>query len=129
MAANPLLLRRVAKADMPDPDWAASQVVPSASICIDVAIVKEISVEFVAFNVADEVVNPSGTISLQPIKVAKTIVGGRTLVSEGATDMGVNQGDDMRYNVSLVKTFTLRVAAHALSASVSYIDIYWTGGS
>jgi hypothetical protein len=126
MAVLPTLLRRVQKADMPDADWAATQVAPSASICANVQGVQRMGVMFVAY--AGAVVS-TGTVDLQLVDVATTTPDAtgatKTLVKASPVDSTVGVGAGLEYDVSASRLVTIRVAAESLAVAVTHIDIYW----
>lgn len=114
---------------MPDADWAATQVPPSASICADVSTVSRMGVVFTAYTAAGAVVNPSGTMNLALVDVASTTpLGGipsKTLVKTTPVDTLVSAGAGLEYDVSGSRLVTVRVAAQALGGTVAYVEIYW----
>ena len=129
MATQPTLLRTVLVADMPDPDWAATQVAPAASICATLQGDVRIGATFVAYDAAGAVVDPSGTVDLALVDVASTVaVGGipsKSLVKTSPVDAGVSAGAGLAYDTAGSSRVTLRVAASGLEINVSKIEIYW----
>lgn len=132
MAALPVLLRTVLKADMPDDDWSATQVAPSTTITADIFGSAKIGCFYIARNATGTVVNPSGSCDLQPVKVSQTQpLNGQaaaTVISAGAADAGVASGQALVYDdLGNTQGFTLRVAddGASLDAAVHHIDIYW----
>lgn len=129
MATQPTLLRTVLVANMPDPDWAATQVAPAASICAALRGDVRIGAVFVAYDAAGSVVNPSGTVDLALVDVASTVaVGGipsKTLVMTSPVDTAVPAGAGLAYDTAGSTRVTLRVAATGLEISVAKIEIYW----
>jgi hypothetical protein len=112
---------------MPDADWAATQVAPSASICINVANVQRIGVVIVARTAAHAV--STGNVDLQLVDVATSaavpLQASRTIVKASPVDAAVETGDAMVYDVSGSSLVTVRVAAQALAGAATYIDMYW----
>src|SRR6185503_7273323 len=130
MAAFPVLLRTVLVADMPDADWAATQVAPAAGITADVTGSAKVGCFYVARDAAGAVVDPSGSVDLQPVRVRLTqsLKGAAavTVVSAGATDAAVVSGQDLTYDdLGNTAGFTIRITAEALAGTVASIDIYW----
>lgn len=129
MATQPTLLRTVLVANMPDPDWAATQVAPAASICAALQGDVRIGAVFVAYDAAGAVVNPSGTVDLALVDVASTVaVGGipsKTLVKTTPVDSAIPAGAGLAYDVAGSSRVTLRVAAKTLGGTVTKIEIYW----
>lgn len=131
MSAVPILLRRVLKVDLPEDDWAASQVAPDVPL-VSTEGVKKIGCFYVARTATDAVANPSGTCDLQPLLVATGIpLAGHApevFTWAGATDTGVASGDGLTYDdLAQSSQFTLRVAddGSSLDAAVVALDIYW----
>lgn len=132
MAALPVLLRTVLKADMPDDDWSASQVAPSTTITANIAGSSKVGCFYIARDAAGAVVNPSGNCDLQPVRVRLTqpLKGAAavTVISAGAADTGVVSGQDLTYDdIANTAGFTMRVAddGSSLDSDVVSIDIYW----
>lgn len=129
MATQPTLLRTVLVANMPDPDWAATQVAPSASICAALQGDMRIGAVFVAYDAAGAVVNPSGTIDVALVDVASTVVVGgiasKTLVKTSPVDTSISAGAGLAYDTAGSRLVTLRVAAESLGGTVDKIEIYW----
>lgn len=129
MAELPILLRRVAVADMPDDDWAATQVAPDASICADVSTVRRLGAVIIARDAAGAVASPSGTVNVALVDVAASVaLGGlpsRTVVKTTPVDTIIPAGMGLEYNVQGSRLVTIRVDAHALDAGVATIEIWW----
>lgn len=127
MSELPTLFRTVLKANMPDADWAATQVAPAASICINVANVNRIGVMFVARTALHAV--SSGNVDLQLVDVATSVAvpaqASRTIVKAAPADSAVETGDALEYDVTGSRLVTIRVAAQALDAGCTYIELYW----
>jgi hypothetical protein len=123
----PTLFRTVLKANMPDADWAATQVAPAASICINVANVNRIGVVMVARDALGAV--STGNVDLQLVDVANSIAiqsqASRTIVKSAPVDAAVETGDALEYDVSGSSLVTIRVAAQALAVACTYIELYW----
>lgn len=130
MAEQPRLLRTVRVADMPDADWAATQVAPDASICADVRTCATFGAVYIAYDATGTVVNPSGNIDVALVDVATTSppkgLAAKTIVKTTPVDSAVVAGAGLQYDVSGSRLVTLRVTAEALDAAVSYIEIWWT---
>lgn len=122
-------MRTVLVANMPDPDWAATQVAPAASICAALQGDVRIGAVFVAYDAAGVIVNPAGTVDLALVDVASTVaVGGiasKTLVKTSPVDTAVSAGAGLVYDTAGSSRVTLRVAAEALDVAVTKIEIYW----
>lgn len=130
MAEQPRLLRTVRVADMPDADWAATQVAPDVSICADVRTCALFGAVFIAYDANGAIVNPSGNIDVALIDVASTSppkgLAAKTIVKTMAVDSAVVAGAGLKYDVSGSRSVTLRVTAQNLASDVSYIEIWWT---
>lgn len=130
MAEQPILLRTVLVDAMPDADWAATQVAPSASICADVSTVASMGAMFIALDAAGDVVASAGTMDLALIDVATSLPlppgrTSRTLVKTTPVDTNVHVGDGLEYNVSGSRLVTIRINASALNVAVAKVEIYW----
>ena len=115
---------------MPDADWAATQVAPSASICVDVSTVASMGVMYRALDSSGDVVNPSGTIDVALIDVATSLplppgTPSRTLIKTTPVDTNVPMGLGLEYNVSGSRLVTIRINAENLAGSVAKVEIYW----
>ncbi len=128
MAQLPTLLRTVLVGAMPDADWAATQVAPSASICVDVSQVTTLGAFFLAYDSAGVLVNPSGNIDIALVDVASTVseggIASKVVVKTTPIDSAVVAGAGLQYDVSGSRLVTLRNNAEALASTVAYIEIY-----
>lgn len=133
MATTPTLLRTVLVSAMPDTDWPSAQTSPGAANLVDVTTARTVGVVYVALDNAGAVVNPSGTIDIQPVTVAASAaipnkgVASTTIVTGGASDTGVAGGIGLTYSTRGDPLFTARVASNGagLGGTVDRIDIYW----
>lgn len=133
MATTPTLLRTVLVSAMPDTDWPSAQTSPGAANLVDVTTARTVGVVFVALDNAGAVVNPSGTVDIQPVTVATSTaipnkgVASTTIVTGGASDTGVAGGIGLTYSMQGAPLFTARVASNGagLGGTVDRIDIYW----
>ncbi len=128
MAQLPPLLRTVLVGDMPDADWAATQVAPAASICVDVSPVSLLGAFFLAYDASGVLVNPSGNIDVALVDVASTVpkggVASKVVVKTTPIDSAVVAGAGLQYDVSGSCLVTLRINAEALAGTVAYVEIY-----
>ena len=133
MATTPTFLRTVLVGAMPDTDWPAAQTSPGAGNLATVTGSATVGVTFVAYTSAGAVVNPSGTVDIQPVTVATSAaipnkgVASTTIVTGGAADTGVAGGIGLTYSTQGAPLFTARVASNGagLGGTVDRIDIYW----
>lgn len=133
MALTPTLLRTVLVGAMPDTDWPSAQTSPGAANLVGVTGARTVGVVFIARTAAGAVVNPSGTVDLQPVIVATSNpipakgVASTTIVTGGATDDNVAGGIGLTYPTQGASLFTVRVADNGsnLGGTVASIDIYW----
>ena len=122
MATTPTLLRTVLVSAMPDTNWPSTQTSPGAANLVDVTTARTVGV-----------VNPSGTVDIQPVTVATSAaipnkgVASTTIVTGGAADTGVAGGIGLTYSTQGAPLFTARVASNGagLGGTVDRIDIYW----
>lgn len=131
MPQVPSFLRRVIVADGADPDWAATQVAPDASICINPVAASSIIVTALPYDV-DNVLAASGTIDLQLIDVGvPQVFQGQqlpTIVTGSPVDAGVGVGEALVYDVAGSNLITMRVAnIAAIDPTATYVDIFWRG--
>ena len=133
MATTPTFLRTVLVGAMPDTDWPAAQTSPGAGNLAAVTGSATVGVMFVAYTSAGAVVNPSGTVDLQPVTVATSNAvpskgkASITLVTGGAVNDNVAAGIGLEYSTRGASLFTVRVADNGanLGGTVARIDLYW----
>lgn len=133
MATTPTLLRTVLVSAMPDTNWPSAQTSPGAANLVDVTTARTVGVMFVALDNAGVVVNPSGTVDIQPVTIATSAaipdkgVASTTIITGGAPDTGVAGGIGLTYSTRGAPLFTARVASNGagLGGTVDRIDIYW----
>lgn len=133
MATTPTFLRTVLVSAMPDTDWPSAQTSPGAANLADVTGTATVGVMFKARNAAGAVVNPPGTVDLQPVTVATSNAvpakgkAAETIVTGGAVDDNVAGGIGKTYATNGAPLFTVRVADNGanLGGTVASIDIYW----
>ncbi len=133
MATSPTFFRTVLVASMPETDWASAQTSPGAANLVNVAGSANVGVMFKARDAAGAVVNPPGTVDLQPITVATSSAvpskgkAAETIVKGGAIDADVAGGIGLTYSTQGAGLFTVRVSDDGanLGGGVVSIDLYW----
>ena len=134
MATTPTLLRTVLVGAMPDTDWPSAQTSPGAANLADVTGTRSVAVVFLARDAVGAIVNPSGTIDLQPITVATSNavpskgVASTTIITGGAVDDNVAAGIGLEYSTQGAALFTVRVADNGanLGGTVASVDIFYS---
>ena len=133
MATTPTLLRTVLVSAMPDTDWPSAQTSPGAANLVDVTGTATVGIMFRALTSAGAIVNPPGTVDLQPVTVATSNavpskgVASATIITGGAVSDNVTGGIGVTYATRGDSLFTVRVADNGanLGGTVARIDIYW----
>lgn len=124
----PTFLRRWVVADGADPDWAATQTLPPATILADVDQVNTLGVTFVAFE-ADGTTVSSGTLDVQLVDVSlpAPFQGGTfaPLVTGAPVDAAINCGEGLIYDVRGCRAVTIRVSASALDPAAASVVFFW----
>ena len=126
MAQVPTFLRRWVVLDGPDVDFAATQNVPSNSICTPLSgAVQRIAVNWMPW--VSEGVLGNGTINMQLIVADEAQVHqGQTpptIVMGSEVDAGVAVGEGCVYDVAGCRNITVRMVS--TTSNAAYIDIYW----
>lgn len=124
----PTLARpRIAVGDVPDANWATTQVAPGAALLLDVTGLSVVGFFFVPYE-ADGTTVSSGTLDLQLVAVSATappVAGApKTLVWATPVDATVAPGALVTYDVRLASTVAIRVAAKALAGGAAYVEVY-----
>ena len=133
MATTPTFLRTVLVSAMPDTDWPSAQTSPGAANLADVTGTATVGIMFKARTSGGVLVNPPGTVDLQPVTVATSNAvpaegkAAETIVTGGTVDDNVAGGIGKTYATNGAPLFTVRVADNGanLGGTVASIDIYW----